>query len=314
MAPRGTKRTIGETTPVAKAKAKAKGKAKAKSAPIRGQKTLAASFPAASGSELGDVPLSMGRSPSHTPSSPIRSEPYRDDDQTSVISHVPTLLTKEQVAGLDDIANLEDLKNATLAAAAAGQDAPPIAERAPSHLESQLESAVQTGKCPTRGGTIGNAWSREILANEGLRKEYQSIDNGPGLFAKQLSFRLNWARGKWDELKTQRTHTQEFAEVDHFEAENLTYEQLVAAYAGNEVASTNWANHCVDMAEKKQKFKNKLYLDWCPAAKIWKYLYIRRTYSHQNGSAPHLLNSMWKRQTSIFRYLLLSFSISLVLS
>ena len=81
----------------------------------------------------------------------------------------------------------------------------------PGPIESAFMTALDEGNVPINGGTVGNAWQREKKNNPELKAAYAKLSQAPSNKGRipevQRAFRLEWAKKKYEQAKTQRTRT-----------------------------------------------------------------------------------------------------------
>ena len=141
-------------------------------------------------------------------------------------------------------------------------------------LEDSLREAIDKGRIPSTGGSLGNKWTRAKAADPELAKEYADAARTAARGEKydaQNAVRLKWAKGAWGDLEKKRTKTvsqkHTLAVAGTFEPPNAIWIQEGKGLSGI-MQMKNLARMCISVGEK--------YCTWNSSTKSVELMYTKK--------------------------------------
>ena len=134
-----------------------------------------------------------------------------------------------------------------------------------------------------RSSEVGQAWSRDVLKDPELRREYQSIGKS---FKRQREFRAMWAKKKFEALSERQSFEEKSLDVERAKSEYQNWQQLLDKAKSRRGALNYW-KECMAKFANKEKFGGKEWVAYDNMMKMTVVLWVHRSHL-QDVSKAHI--------------------------
>ena len=166
--------------------------------------------------------------------------------------------------------------------------------------EEELEflNCIKSGKVPTRNCKIARLWDKSIKSDLLLARKYAKT---PKKFHLQQAFKVEWAKGIYEEMVRSRKSEQSTDESDAVEGKYVNFAQLVQILGGGKMgfmAARNYLGEAQLAASKGQTHRGRPYLGYDAWQKMVQILHIAVTFKDTSSLKKTLVKEQHQKPST----------------